>query len=103
MISDSFLVVSLGDGKRSIVDIFVSFLPVCFLIGFSLGLLLDLVEPLQSGLSNMSPSILVFLVWEELLGYFQGLFLRLAKSLRFLQSTASLSRCYRYFTSRFGS
>ena len=50
MPTDSFLVASLGDGKISIVDIFVSFLPVCFLIGFSSGLVLDLVGALQSGL-----------------------------------------------------
>ena len=63
MISDSFLVASLGDGKGSIVDIFVSFLPVCFLIGSSSGLVLDLVGPLQSGLSNVPPSILILLLF----------------------------------------
>ena len=61
MPTDSFLVASLGDGKISIVDIFVSFLPVRFLIGSSSGLVLDLVGPLQSGLSNVSPSILILL------------------------------------------
>ena len=61
MISYSFLVASLGDGKRSIVDIFVSFLQVCFLFGSSSGLVPDLVGPLQSGLSNVSLSILILL------------------------------------------
>jgi len=50
MITGSLPVASLGDGERIIVDFFVSFLPECFLVGFSSGLLLDLIGHLPSGL-----------------------------------------------------